>query len=81
MTHGVYNSSVGIANLVNHIHLLSGIQVTEDCDLTEALRLLVRERGAQMLLVTDDTSALQGIVTKTDILRAVKKASEAPQDH
>jgi predicted transcriptional regulator len=53
----------------------------EDCDLSEALRLLVRERGAQMLLVTDDAGALQGIVTKTDILRAVKMSSEAPQDH
>ncbi len=57
------------------------IHVTEDCDLTEALRLLVRERGAQMLLVTDDAGALQGIVTKTDILRAVKMSSEASQDH
>jgi CIC family chloride channel protein len=57
------------------------IRVMEDCDLTEALRLLVRERGAQMLLVTDDAGALQGIVTKTDILRAVKMSSEATQDH
>jgi CIC family chloride channel protein len=49
------------------------IRVTDDCDLSEALRLLVRERGAQMLLVTDGTGALNGIVTKTDILRAVKQ--------
>lgn len=28
MTHGVYNSPVGVANLVNHVHLLSGIQVS-----------------------------------------------------
>jgi CIC family chloride channel protein len=59
----------------------SAIRVMEDCDLSEALRLLVLERGAQMLLVTDDAGALQGIVTKTDILRAVKMSSEAPQDH
>jgi CIC family chloride channel protein len=52
------------------------IRVMEDCDLTEALRLLVRERGAQMLLVTDDAGALQGIVTKTDILRIVKMSSD-----
>ena len=32
----------------------------EDCDLSEALRLLVRERGAQMLLVTDGAGALAG---------------------
>ena len=55
------------------------IRVMEDCDLSEALRLLVRERGAQMLLVTDGAGALQGIVTKTDILRAVKMSSEAPR--
>ena len=55
----------------------SAIHVMEDCDLSEALRLLVREGGAQMLLVTDDAGALQGIVTKTDILRAVKMSSEA----
>ena len=57
------------------------IRVMEDCDLSEALRLLVRERGAQMLLVTDGVGALQGVVTKTDILRAVRMASEAPRHH
>ena len=56
----------------------NAIHVMEDCDLSEALRLLVLERGAQMLLVTDDAGALQGIVTKTDILRAVKMSSKAP---
>ncbi len=56
----------------------SAIHVTDDCDLSEALRLLVRERGSQMLLVTGATGALQGIVTKTDILRAVKIASDTP---
>src|SRR5208283_2849911 len=56
----------------------SAIHVTDDCDLSEAMRLLVRERGSQMLLVTDATGALQGIVTKTDILRAVKIASDTP---
>jgi len=54
-------------------------RVTEDSDLSEALRLLVRERGTQMLLVVDDAGALQGIVTKTDILRAVGMASGAPR--
>lgn len=57
----------------------SAIRVTEDCDLSEALRLLVRERGAQMILVTNEkTGALEGIVTKTDILRAVNLASGTP---
>ncbi len=45
-------------------------RVPADCDLEEALRLLVRESGDQMLLVTDDSDRLIGIVTKTDILRS-----------
>ncbi len=45
-------------------------RVTPDCELGEALRLLVREGGEQMLLVTDDNGRLAGIVTKTDILRS-----------
>ena len=57
------------------------IRVMEDCDLSEALRLLVRERGVQMLLVTDAGGAMQGIVTKTDVLRAVRMSSEAPRHH
>jgi chloride channel protein, CIC family len=51
------------------------IRVIDDCDLSEALRLLIREGAPQMLLVTDPAGALQGVVTKTDILRAVRMAS------
>ena len=40
------------------------------------MRLLVGERGPQMLLVTDSAGALQGVVTKTDILRAVRMSDE-----
>lgn len=50
-------------------------RVPADCDLAEALRLLVREGGDQMLLVTDDNDRLQGIVTKTDILRSFQNGS------
>jgi aminoglycoside phosphotransferase (APT) family kinase protein len=28
MTHGAYNSAVGVANLINHVHLLTGIQLS-----------------------------------------------------
>jgi CIC family chloride channel protein len=52
------------------------IRVTDDCDLSEALRLLVRERGPQMVLVIDDAGAMQGVVTKTDILRAVRMVDQ-----
>jgi CIC family chloride channel protein len=54
------------------------IRVADDCDLSEALRLLLRESSGQMLLVTDSAGALQGILTKSDTLRAVKMASDAP---
>ncbi|HLI80292.1 MAG TPA: chloride channel protein [Candidatus Binataceae bacterium] len=47
-------------------------RVPSNCDLAEALRLLTREDGDQMLLVTDDNDALVGIVTKTDILRSLQ---------
>ncbi|MBF6569904.1 MAG: chloride channel protein [Candidatus Binataceae bacterium] len=46
--------------------------VAGDCDLNEALRLLMRENAPQMLLVTGDNGALEGIVTKTDVLHAVQ---------
>ena len=46
--------------------------VYEDCDLMEALRLLARENPDPMLLVTATDGELTGIVTKTDILRAVE---------
>jgi predicted transcriptional regulator len=47
-------------------------RVAADCDLAEALRLLVREGADQMLLVTDENESLLGIVTKTDILRSLR---------
>ncbi len=56
---------------VNDLTDRDAVRMREDSDLTEALRLLTREGGPQMLLVTSDDGALQGIVTKTDILRAV----------
>ncbi len=49
--------------------------VSPDCDLYEALRQMVRERGAQMLMVVGADGSLQGIVTKTDILRGLTRQS------
>jgi CIC family chloride channel protein len=48
--------------------------VYEDCDLMEALRLLASENPDPMLLVTATDGELTGIVTKTDILRAVESS-------
>jgi predicted transcriptional regulator len=50
-------------------------RITPDTDLDEALRQLARENAPQILLVTAATEsrdgALEGIVTKTDILRSL----------
>jgi chloride channel protein, CIC family len=49
----------------------SVITVEPDCDLTEALRLLMSERAQHMLLVTCGEGKLEGILTKADILSAL----------
>jgi chloride channel protein, CIC family len=53
------------------------VRVSLDCDVMEALRLLLRERQEPMLLVTSPSGKLEGIVTKTDILEALKTRGEA----
>ncbi len=52
------------------------MRVPPDCDAMEALRLLLRERVQPMLLVTSTGGKLEGIVTKTDILEALKTRGE-----
>lgn len=47
------------------------IKVHPDCNLMEAMRLLMSQSGQHMLLVTSAKDHLEGIVTKTDILSAV----------
>ncbi|HEV2419047.1 MAG TPA: chloride channel protein [Terriglobia bacterium] len=47
------------------------IKVHPDCNLMEAMRLLMSQSGQHMLLVTSAKGHLEGIVTKTDILSAV----------
>jgi len=59
-------NSTTVAALVDH-----ATNVEPDLDLQEALRLLVREEGVQMLLITGTGGKLEGILTKTDIRRAV----------
>lgn len=52
------------------------IKVGPDCDLMEALRLLTGQKHRQLLLVVSPAGELQGVVTKTDILRALSAAGE-----
>jgi CIC family chloride channel protein len=46
--------------------------VAPDCDVMEALRLLMSEHRQPMLLVVSTEGKMKGIVTKTDILQALK---------
>ncbi len=48
------------------------IKVSPDSDAMEALRLLLGEHRQPMLLVVSANGKLEGIVTKTDILRTLK---------
>lgn len=52
------------------------MKVPEDCDVMEALRLLMNQRGQDMLLVTSKSGKLEGIVTKTDLLAALKARTD-----
>jgi chloride channel protein, CIC family len=52
------------------------VSVPYNCDAMEAIRLLLRERAQPMLLVTSDGGKLEGIVTKTDVLEALKTRGE-----
>ncbi|HKV55151.1 MAG TPA: chloride channel protein [Candidatus Binataceae bacterium] len=47
-------------------------RVAPSCDTMEALRLLAEEDSQQMLLVGSPNGGLDGIVTKTDILRSLR---------
>ena len=51
--------------------------VPEDCDLNEALRLLLRENAPQVLVVVGSDGKVEGIVTKSDVLRDVRMPTES----
>ncbi|HEY6446116.1 MAG TPA: chloride channel protein [Acidobacteriaceae bacterium] len=55
-------------------------RVQPDCDVTEALRLLLGEHRHPMLLVVSGDGQMQGIVTKTDILHALKTRRDTTAD-
>jgi chloride channel protein, CIC family len=47
-------------------------RVAPECDVSEALRLLLGEHRQPLLLVVSDEGEMRGIVTKTDILHALR---------
>jgi CIC family chloride channel protein len=54
--------------------------VTPDCDASEALRLLLSEHMQPMLLVVSVEGHIDGVVTRTDILQALKIRRTSPVD-
>jgi predicted transcriptional regulator len=50
--------------------------VDPDCDVMEALRLLTSEHHQSVLLVVSVKGEVRGVVTKTDILQALKVYGE-----
>lgn len=52
------------------------MHISPDTDAMEALRLMLGERPQPMLLVTSAGGRLEGIITKTDILEALKTRGE-----
>ncbi len=55
-------------------------RIAPDCDVMEALRLLLAEHRQPMLLVVSAGGHLRGIVTKGDILQALKMRGQAAED-
>jgi len=54
-------------------------KVSDGCDVMEALRLLRKQTGHHILLVTSTGDRLEGVLTKTDILEAVEaRLNHAP---
>ncbi len=54
-------------------------RIRPECDVTEALRLLLAEHTQPMLLVVSDQGTILGIVTKTDILHALRTRRGVPE--
>ena len=56
------------------------IKVSSHCDVMEALRLLLGEHEQPMVLVISANGRMEGIVTKTDILKVLKtRRDNAPE--
>jgi CIC family chloride channel protein len=57
---------------VRNIVEKQAIRIPSDCDVMEALRLLRRQGGEHILLVTSPEGELEGVITKADILAALE---------
>ncbi len=55
------------------------VRIDQGSDVEHALMLLARREPGQMLLVTDANDSLVGVITKTDILRAIDLRGHPPE--
>jgi chloride channel protein, CIC family len=62
---------------VEEVSTKNVVRIDADQDIAEALRLLDREQGDRLLIVGSENGPLEGIVTKSDILRALREGSSA----
>ncbi|TAM84487.1 MAG: chloride channel protein [Acidobacteria bacterium] len=49
------------------------VRISGDCDVMEALRLLRKQSGQHILLITSSDGQLEGVVTRTDILGVLER--------
>jgi CIC family chloride channel protein len=56
-------------------------RIQPDCDVAEALRLLMQERKQHMILVESPEGKLQGILTKSDLISALSTPSNGHKLH
>lgn len=56
-------------------------RVREDCDLMEALRLLMAQGGQHMVLVNSAAGQLEGVLTKSDVLSALSSRATTDARH
>ncbi len=57
------------------------IKVPPDCDVMEVLRLLMGQKPRKAVLVVSSAGALEGIVTKTDVLAALSRTQPSAAVH
>jgi CIC family chloride channel protein len=55
-------------------------RISPECDVTEALRLLLGEHKQHMLLVVSEQGKIQGVVTKADILHSLRTRRVVTQE-
>lgn len=67
--------------LVGDVTNKDATRITPDCDVLEALHQLMEPRPQHLLTVVSPLGEVQGVITKTDILRALqirKNGSTSP---